>query len=975
MKKRWISLLLIACMVLALLPTAVFADGTTHTVTINAGFGGKVSTDGVNWSDSVQIEVEDGETIGDRVQYKPDVGFEFDCVLETAGARSFSAGRCVVVVDQSGGAWTAGSNRYGMLGRATDNNDPDWQLTKVEVSAKIKAAAASRMDHTVLLDEDGHVWTAGSNQYGQLGRSENAGKQGRTNGTFERIEGDGIDNVEFIAVAAGEDHTVLLDKDGHVWTAGNNRYGQLGSSVNISTKKANPTFTKVTAGGIENVKFVAIAAGCMYTVLLDKDGNVWTMGRSYYGSLGRSVSGSFDKTAAKAYIVDEDHPKITAIAAGQYHTLLLDNTGAVWGAGNNLYKAVDNTSTMQPWKAFYKVNTGYIPNKIVKIAAGDSHSILIDETGAAYLGGYNDLGQLGQADTTSFYDYLRPVGDAQNASIVAADGSSSYSILMDSNGNLWTAGSNENGQLCRRMSFGNSKANPTFEIVSAEFGADCTFDELKTRTITSDCTFTFRFKERVKIEVRYELNGGAFVQGYLAPGFYYQGEESSFKLPEKDKVIKSGYTLKGWGKQSFIDYGINLVCYYAEYTKNYKITYAGMDGATLGQDSPTELLETDKNLVIPNPTKTGYSFKGWLVNGTGEPQKDLKLNGEDFSADLTLTAEWEITQYKIEYELDGGSTDNAGGYNVTDKITLTPPTKTGYTFTGWSGTDLVGKDNMTVTIPEGSTGNRKYTAHWEVTKYTITYDLDSGTADNPEEYTIESADITLNTPTRDGYTFTGWSGTDLDGEANMTVTIPEGSTGDREYTAHWKQNVKPAPDLPWWAGLLPALDDELPFTDVQDGDWFYDDVCYVYKNGLMNGTSATKFSPSASTTRGMVLTILARMEGVNTAGTPWYAAGRDWAVANGISDGMNMEAPVTREQLAAILYRYASFKGRDAATLERELSAFADAGSVSGWALDAMQWAVGTGLISGSNGLLRPQSNASRAEVAAILARFAEYIG
>ena len=217
-------------MVLALMPTAVFADGDMHTVTINAGIGGKVATDGINWSDSVQIEVADGEIIGDRVQYKPDVGFEFDCVLETTGARSFSAGACVVVVDQSGGAWTAGSNRYGMLGRATDNNQPDWQLTKVEVSAKIKAAAASRMSHTVLLDENGHVWTAGSNEYGQLGRSENAGKQNRTNGTFKRIEGDGIDNVEFIAVAAGGDHTVLLDKDGHVWTAGNNRYGQLAAA-------------------------------------------------------------------------------------------------------------------------------------------------------------------------------------------------------------------------------------------------------------------------------------------------------------------------------------------------------------------------------------------------------------------------------------------------------------------------------------------------------------------------------------------------------------------------------------------------------------------------------------------------------------------------------------------------------------------------------------------------------------------------
>ena len=256
--------------------------------------------------------------------------------------------------------------------------------------------------------------------------------------------------------------------------------------------------------------------------------------------------------------------------------------------------------------------------------------------------------------------------------------------------------------------------------------------------------------------------------------------------------------------------------------------------------------------------------------------------------------------------------------------------------------------------------------------WTVKFDMNDGSG------TVTSKTVENNKavdkpedPTRDGYTFAGWYKDEACSEAyDFTAPVTENIT----LYAKWTKDERPAPELPWWAGLLPALDDELPFTDVQDGDWFYDDVRYVYGSGLMNGTSATKFSPNASTTRGMVLTILARMEGVNTSGTPWYAAGRDWAVANGISDGANMEAPVTREQLAAILYRYASFKGRDAATLERELSAFADADSVSGWAVEAMQWAVGTGLISGSNGLLRPQSNASRAEVAAILARLCEQL-
>ena len=973
MKKRWISLLLIACMVLALLPTAVFA-GDMHTVTINAGIGGEVSTDGEIWSGSVQIEVADGETIGDRVQYKPDKGYVFDYVIDPSSVRSIASGALhIIVVDNAGNAWTAGANDWGQLGRYVASG-ADWQLTTAAVGAEIVAAAGG-MDHTVLLDKDGRAWTAGKNQYGQLGRTAN---KYIPNETFEQIEGDEIANVRFVDVAAGYYHTVLLDENGHVWTAGQGSSGQLGNGGRSDTT----AFAMVTGTEIDNVRFTAIAAGSEHTVLLDANGNVWTAGSNSAGATGCGDSGSsYNTTFVKAYAVDDTHPAITAIAAGQQYTLLLDSTGAVWAAGNNFYKQFDSTSSGY-WKSFSRVNTTYIPNKIGKIAAGASHSILIDEMGSVYLGGVNSKGCLGQ---TTSDKYLRPEGDAGNAEIVAAAGGNRSTILLDSNGQLWTAGGNDAGQLCRDTNFGGYGENAKFETVSkradaSEFGSNLTMEQLRAREITGDCAFTLRFRERPRVELEFKLKEddtrvGTWIAGYEPPTFYYLGD--TFVPPEKEKVVcPDGYSFTKWGVSQYSNSGVPYkVVYQAHYARSYQITYAGMDGATLGQNSPTELLETDKNLVIPNPTKTGYSFKGWVVNGTGEPQKDLKLNGKDFSADLTLTAHWEVTKYTITYDLDGGSTDNAGGYNVTDKITLTPPTKTGYTFTGWSGTDLVGEDNMTVTIPAGSTGDRKYTAHWEVTKYTITYDLDGGTADNPEEYTIESADITLNTPTRDGYTFTGWSGTELDGEANMTVTIPARSTGNREYTAHWKQNVKPAPDLPWWAGLLPALDDELPFTDVQDGDWFYDDVCYVYKNGLMNGTSATKFSPSASTTRGMVLTILARMEGVNTAGTPWYAAGRDWAVANGISDGTNMEAPVTREQLAAILYRYASFKGRDAATLEREPSAFADAGSVSGWALDAMRWAVGTGLISGSNGLLRPQSNASRAEVAAILARFAEYIG
>ena len=161
---------------------------------------------------------------------------------------------------------------------------------------------------------------------------------------------------------------------------------------------------------------------------------------------------------------------------------------------------------------------------------------------------------------------------------------------------------------------------------------------------------------------------------------------------------------------------------------------------------------------------------------------------------------------------------------------------------------------------------------------------------------------------------------------------------------------------------------EKAFVDVEKSDWFADAVAYVTKKGLMNGTGSDTFSPSASTTRGMLMTVLARYAGEDTTGsTPWYQKGMEWAKANGVSDGTNPEVNITREQLVTMLYRYA---GSPAAN--GSLDNFSDAASVSSYAVNAMQWAVANGIVNGSNGKLNPKNNATRAEVAAILMRFCE---
>ena len=165
------------------------------------------------------------------------------------------------------------------------------------------------------------------------------------------------------------------------------------------------------------------------------------------------------------------------------------------------------------------------------------------------------------------------------------------------------------------------------------------------------------------------------------------------------------------------------------------------------------------------------------------------------------------------------------------------------------------------------------------------------------------------------------------------------------------------------------VDNSKNFADVPAGYWGAEEIAFASSRELMSGTGSAIFAPNAAMTRGMMVTLLARLEGVDTsASEPWYQIGRQWAMENGISDGTNMEQTLTREQLATMLWRYAGSPGASA-----DLNGYTDAGSISSWASEAMTWAVETGLVNGVGGSsLAPQGTATRAQVAAILMRFIE---
>ena len=277
-----------------------------------------------------------------------------------------------------------------------------------------------------------------------------------------------------------------------------------------------------------------------------------------------------------------------------------------------------------------------------------------------------------------------------------------------------------------------------------------------------------------------------------------------------------------------------------------------------------------------------------------------------------------------------------------------------------------------------------------VETWSITYVTDGGTINGeyPTTYTKGTVTVLPTNVTKPGYTFLGWFTAYTGGVQVKQIEATE--TGDKTFYARWHKTVLPPPPVTPGTPVTPARPAApvgLPFADVSGSDWFYNDVRYVYEKGIMDGTGADRFSPNAPLTRAMIVTILYRMAGspsvsgssdfTDVAAGKWFAKAVAWAAANGIVNGYGSglfgpNDPVTREQLAAILYRYAVYGGMTAVTLEENLGGFADTAQLSAYAIQAMNWAVGQGLINGSGSNLVPKAQATRAQVAAIIHRYLE---
>ena len=392
-------------------------------------------------------------------------------------------------------------------------------------------------------------------------------------------------------------------------------------------------------------------------------------------------------------------------------------------------------------------------------------------------------------------------------------------------------------------------------------------------------------------------------------------------------------------------------------------------------------------ITLTATPQIGYHFKGWQVESpAGLVITNNKFTMPDGNVDVKAIFEKDAppapTEFIVTFDGNGG-TPSVGSMTTTDrKLTALPSaSRSGsYSFYGWytekSGgtkitTDTVFHANATVYAHWTYTGGGGGDYNPPVTYYTLRFETGGGSDIPSVQGTYNTyIDLTKYVPTWRGHAFIGWYS-----ERSLTNKVSGVClTKDMTVYAGWRVDENPGTGVN-------------PFTDISEKDWFYGDVMFVYENGLMLGTSKTLFSPHGTAMRGMMATILWRMEGspvpkgknsfTDVEAGKWYADAITWTAENGIFAGYSKDKfgpddPITREQLAAIFYRYADYKGYDL-TVKGDLDKFKDADKITDYAKTAMQWAVGSGLVKGKSGnLLDPQGTATRAEIAAMLHRFIE---
>ena len=521
-----------------------------------------------------------------------------------------------------------------------------------------------------------------------------------------------------------------------------------------------------------------------------------------------------------------------------------------------------------------------------------------------------------------------------------------------------------------------------------------------------DYKLTIKREAPATSSVTLNTNGGTISEGKDVTA-YTHGVGAT--LPTASDITRDGYTFQGWYEnEDFSGSPVTEIdanetgnkTFYAKWQPNiYSVSFE-KNGGTINSGDFSSYTYGQGATLPTDVTREGYTFRGWYTDSSCSGAQVTEISTTD-TGNKTFYAKWEEipvpTIYTVTVNGSQVINNGTGSYETGTTVTIDACIRSGYTFAGWTSADGVtfadaANPRTTFTMPDkavtvtatwtenGGSGSGTITPPTPPTYRPIIPDTDGGTVSVTPKRPEKGDDVTLTPNPAEGYEVdkvivTDKNGNELDVPKNddgtFTFTQPSGRV---TITVTYKPIEKPEP--------TPSVSDI--FIDVAPDAWYTDAVQFAYDKGLMTGTSDTTFSPELTTTRGMIVAILHRLEGspvvsgdrfIDIADGDWYTDAVNWAASEDIVNGMSAttfapNAPITREQLAAILYNYAEYKGMDVSA-RADLSRYTDADKISSWAEDVLSWAVSEGLIGGMTAdTVAAQGEATRAQVAAILQRF-----
>ena len=439
---------------------------------------------------------------------------------------------------------------------------------------------------------------------------------------------------------------------------------------------------------------------------------------------------------------------------------------------------------------------------------------------------------------------------------------------------------------------------------------------------------------------------------------------------------------------SEIGYSFELDGYgevYARYPGIFTVTLH-TDGGTISSGNVTSYTYGIGVALPTDVTRTGYTFDGWY----DEDNNPVTAIGKDETGDKEFWAKWTANTYTVTLHTDGGtiSSGNITSYTYGSAVTLpTDVERSGYRFYGWYASADFSGDPVTA-IGADETGNKEFWAKWtrkaSSPSYKVTVkDSDGGSVTATPGSASKGLTITVKIKPDEGYTLDTLTVTDASGNKLELF-----KRSDTEYSFSMPGSAVSI-EASFEAIEDPVEDSEPLFADVRETDWHYDAVKYVCENGLMNGVSDEYFDPDATLTRSMMVTLLWRLAGEPVVNYlmpfddvdqgSWYGEAVRWAASEKIVSGVSGDsyAPndaITREQLAVILYRFAVYMGYDVSVGEdTNILSYSDFAEISEYAIPAIQWATGSGLMRGvTDSELSPHGTATRAQIATMMMRFIE---